>query len=76
MHIIFRPLLHTLPPRHTSLLVVKIYDSIRSFGRISLTVRLDGNKRQSFTQVWALAVEEKTYSWYCILVIGMCTKYT
>ncbi len=39
------------PPRHTSLLVVGRYDSIRSFGRISLTVRLDGNTRQSFTLV-------------------------
>src|SRR5215216_3401068 len=69
---------HCTPPphRHTSLLVVGRYDSIRSFGRISLTVRLDGNTRQSFTQVRALAVEEKAYSWYCILVIGVCTKYT
>ena len=64
------------PPRHTSLLVVGRYDSIRSFGRISLTVRLDGNTRQSFTQVRTFAVEEKAYSWYCILVIGVCTKYT
>lgn len=39
------------PPRHTSLLVVGRYDSIISFGRISLTVRLDGNTRQSFTLV-------------------------
>ena len=63
------------PPKHTSLLVVGRYDSFRSFGRISLTVRLDGNTRQSFTQVRTLAVEEKAYSWYCILVIGVCTKY-
>lgn len=39
------------PPRHTSLLVVGRYDSIISFGRISLTVWLDGNTRQSFTLV-------------------------
>ena len=64
------------PPRHTSLLVVGRYDSIISFGRISLTVRLDGNMRQSFNLVRTLAVEEKAYSWYCILVIGVCTKYT
>ena len=64
------------PPRHTSLLVVGRYDSIISFGRISLTVRLDGNTRQSFTLVRTLAVEAKAYSWYCILVIGVCTKYT
>ena len=67
---------HCTPHRHTSLLVVGRYDSIRSFGRISLTVRLDGNTRQSFTLVRTLAVEEKAYSWYCILVIGVCTKYT
>ena len=66
----------TPPPRHTSLLVVGRYDSILSFGRISLIVRLDGNTRQSFTLVRTLAVEEKAYSWYCILVIGVCTKYT
>ena len=52
------------PHRHTSLLVVGRYDSIRSFGRISLTVRLDGNTRQSFTQVRTLAIEEKAYSRY------------
>ena len=63
-------------PRHTSLIVVGRYDSIISFGRISLTVRLDGNTRQSFTLVRTLAVEEKAYSWYSILVIGVCTKYT
>ena len=74
-HIMFRPLSHTLPPRHTSLLVVGRYDSIISFGRITLTIRLDGNTRQSFTLVRTLAVEEKAYSWYCILVIGVCTKY-
>ena len=50
------------PHRHTSLLVVGRYGSIRSFSRISLTVRLDGNMRQSFTQVRTLAVEEKAYS--------------
>ena len=50
-HIIFRPLSHTLPPRHTSLLVVGRYDFIISFGRISLAVRLDGNTRQSFILV-------------------------
>ena len=63
------------PPRHTSLIVVGRYDFIISFGRISLAVRLDGNTRQSFTLVWTLAVEERAYSWYCILVIGVCTKY-
>ena len=63
------------PPRHTSLLVVGRYDSIISFSRISLTVRLDGNTRQSFKLVWAIAVEEKSYSWHCIFVIGVCTKY-
>ena len=55
---------HCPPHRHTSLLVVGRYDSIRSFGRISLTIRLDGNTRQSFTLVRTLAVEEKAYSWY------------
>ena len=49
--IIFRPLSHTSPPRHTSLVVVSRYDFIISFGRISLAVRLDGNTRQSFTLV-------------------------
>lgn len=67
---------HCPPHRHTSLLVVGRYDFIISFGRISLAVRLDGNTRQSFTLVRTLAVEEKAYSWYCILVIGVCTKYT
>ena len=76
MQIIFRPLSHTLPPRHTSLLVVGRYDFIISFGRISLAVWLDGNTRQSFTLVLTVAVEERAYSWYCILVIGVCTKYT
>ena len=67
---------HPHPHRHTSLLVVGRYDSTISFGRISLTVRLDGNTRQSFTLVRTLAVEEKSYSGYYILVIGVCTKYT
>ena len=40
---------HYPPPRHTSLLVVGRYDFLISLGRISLTVRLDGNTRQSFT---------------------------
>ena len=42
---------HCPRPRHTSLLVVGRYDFIISFGRISLTVRLHGNTRQSFTLV-------------------------
>ena len=50
---------HCPPPRHTSLLVVGKYDSIRSFGRISLTVRLDSNMRQSFTQVQAFQLRKK-----------------
>ena len=64
------------PPRHTSLLVVGRCDSMRSFGRIFLTIWLDGNTRQSFTLVRTLAFEEKAYSWYFILVIGVCAKYT
>jgi hypothetical protein len=62
-HTLFSPLSHALSP---PLLLVDRYDSIRSFGRISLTVKLDGNKRQRFSQVWALAIEEIPYSWSCI----------
>ena len=50
-HIIFRPLSHPGGGGGGGGGVVGRYDSIISFGRISLTVRLDGNTRQSFTLV-------------------------
>jgi hypothetical protein len=71
-HTLFSPLSHALSP---PLLLVDRYDSIRSFGRISLTVKVDGDKRQRFSQVGALAIEEIPYSWSCILWLG-CVQST